>query len=76
MIVDVALLEMPSTSVKRKVTVPEGRWLRTAVIMRQLKGYVTGDERNEPPNLTYLRKCEITLSSACSEKEWKWQAWR
>ncbi len=50
-IVVVALLEMPSTSVMRKVTVPEGRSVRTAVILRQLKGYVTGDERKRAGKL-------------------------
>jgi len=50
-IVVVALLEMPSTVPEEKVTVPEGRSLRTAVIMRQLKGYVAGDERKRAAKL-------------------------
>ncbi len=33
----------------------------------------TGKE-NEPPNLTCRRKCEIRQFSACSGKEWRWQA--
>ena len=38
----------PSTSVKRNVTVPEGRSDRIGVMMRDVDGHVPSDERDPP----------------------------